>query len=336
MPVFSQALTVLDYAAQSKSMGQMKICMSLLENGSILEDLPLVTNPSLEVKGRRVTGADIPNTGWGQINKAPTPIKTTVRPFEEQVALIREIIQVDRRLKNQTNWIDDPFSIQIDGATKAHMYDINDAYFNNDPAAGGNQDAIIGLKARLSNPALYGTVSNLSIDGSGLTVTQAMTQAQAMNFLEAIGQAFAYLGSSDGKGCVAYCNWQMKERWLRAYRLLGQSFRIDKDSFGREVEYFRQCKVRDIGFKKDQVTPILGFTETTNGVGLTGGNRSSIYIVRYGDNYTKGWQTNALEPEYLGTSTEYGIYENVLIDWAFGMYNSNTRAFARVFGMQLT
>ena len=351
MPVSSQALTLMDWASQSKSAANLKITMSLLENGGVLDDLKLVTNPSLEVKGRRITGADLPTTGWGRINQAPANIKTTVRPFEEQVSLVRELIQVDRRLKSQTNWIDDPFATQIDGAAKAHMYDINDAFFNNDPTVSGyNQDAIVGLKGRLSDPATFGlpVVSGytpLAINGSSaavgnnpalsLNLQNSMTQADALNFLETIGQAFAYLGASDGRDCVAYCNWKVKERWLRAARLLNQAFRIDTDAFGREVEMYRQCKVRDIGFKKDQTSLILSNTESSNGSAVTGGSACSIYIVRYGDNYFKGWQTNILEPEYLGTSTETGIYENVLIDWGFGLYYSNTRSFVRIFGIPI-
>jgi len=351
MPISSTPLTIADYAMQSNDPAIQKITLSILDNGSILDDLPLVTNEQLKVEGRRINGGDLPATGWGRVNKAPSEIKTTTSSYEEQVALVREIIQVDRRLLQQKNWIEDPIETQLQGAMAAHCYDMNDAFFHNDPAdaTNGNPDAWIGLKTRVKNPKLYGlalnsdaTTTNLDI-AAGATLTTSMTAANANDFLEAIGQAFARLGSSDGKGCVAYTNWLVKERWARAIRILGSGggFRIDQDAFGRMVEQYRQCKVRDIGFKKDQNSPIISYTldssgnENGNPSFSSGTNYSEMYIVRYGPNHFKGWQTNPLKPEYLGRSTETGTYENVLIDWGCGLYYPNSRSFARLTGLRI-
>jgi len=332
------ALTLADYARQSNDVAQMKIVMSLLENGSILDDLPLVTNPSLTIKGRRITNADLPATGWGKINQNPTGIKTSTRDYEEQAALIREIIQVDRKLLAQRNWIDDPFQVQIDGAMKSHMYEMNDTFFNNDPgAAGGIEDAWIGLRPRLRNPGLYGVEPNLRIDCGGVVMTQSMSQANANSFLEYLAQGLAYLGASDGRGCVAYTNWLLKERMARAYRTANGAsmFTTQKDDFGRMADFYRQMKITDIGWKRDGTSLIFPTTENASGVDTGSGDRTSLVIARFGTNYLKGWQDSELKPEYLGRSTEQGVYENVLIDWGCGLCYPNSRSFVELYNIKI-
>ena len=346
MPVFSQAITLADYAKQSNDPVIMKITMSLLETMSILDDLPLVTNSALSVKGRRITNSDLPQTGWGRLNKTPASIKTTTKEYEEQASLIREIIQVDRKLLAQKNWIDDPFQVQIDGAMKSHMFSMNYSFFNNDPSdpINGNPDAWIGVRTRLRNPTQFGVEPSLRINCNGVDLTTAMTQATVNTFFEYVARALAFLGSTDGRDCTGYTNWLTKERWERAIRIQGASsgFKTTMDDWGRQIDKWRQMNVKDIGFNVglmlDGITPkpILPYTDDANGNDAGNSNFTSIVIVRYGDNYMKGWQDSPLKPEYLGRSTEYGVYENVLIDWAAGLVYPNTRSFVELYNIKMS
>jgi len=140
---------------------------------------------------------------------------------------------------------------------------------------------------------------------------------------------------------VIYANWLSKERINRAIRLLGSGagFKTTEDSFGRQVEMYRQAKVRDMGFRRDLMTTVISNSLDHNGdeTGSAGsGKFTELYVVRYGDDYFKGWQTNPLRPENLGKSKEFGTYYNIVIDWACGLYYPNQRSFARVHNLQIS
>lgn len=340
MPFFSNSMTLLDYAKASNQPIELGIAMSLLGDFSVLEDLPLVTNPNLQIKGGRITQADLPTTQWGKINQDPVSIKTTTRQYEENAAIISEIVRIDRRLLAQKNWIEDPIQIQMDGATEAKRYATNDAFFNNDPsdAVNGNPDAWFGVRPRLRNPALSGVETNLRIDALGVDMSESgMTAATARAFMVKLSQALALLGATDGSNCVAYMNWFMKIQFENAIRILspgGQGFKTTEDDFGRQISMWRNMKIKDCGFKQDGTSLILPYTDTATGLPGSS-NYTSIVIVRYGGKYLKGWQTKPFRPEYLGRSTEFGVYENVLLDWACGIAYPNTRSFAEVYDILL-
>lgn len=335
----TKAVTLADYAAQSNDALVQKITESFLGDVSIMDYLPLVTNPNMTIKGNRMTEGGLPQTGWGKINKDPVEIKTTTEVYEEQVSLVRETIPIDRRLLKQKNWVDDPFDIQITGAMKAHNYDMTDAFFNNDPAAPtGNEDAWAGIRVRLKNIARYKVASGLRIDCGNLTMTNSMTAANGLTFLEKLAQALSYLGATDGRGCVMFGNWLSISRFERALRLqnAGAGFTTDKDNFGRMVTKWREMKIVDIGFKRgNTATPIIPNTQAADGSSDTGSTYTSFVIVRFGDNHMKGWQCEPLKPEFLGQDKTVGIYDRVLIDWACGLCHAHNRSFAELYGCNM-
>jgi hypothetical protein len=340
MSIDTNAQTIADYARQSNDVAVQKITLSLLQNGSILDDLPLTTNESLKMTGSRVRGSGLPTVNWGRINKAPASVKAKTERYEEEVALIREIIPIDRRLLSQKNWIEDPIQVQLNALMEAHTYELNTTFFLNDPAdpTNGNEDAWVGLRTRLDNPTLYGVESAMKINAGAVDMTTAMTAATANTFLEIVGQMLAYMGSDDGNGVVFYCNWLLKERWARAIRIAGSGggFTITKDAFDRQVTAFRAAKVRNIGFKADQSSLIISNTEASDGTDPGNDHYTSLYACRYGEGRMKGWQTNALKPENLGRSTETGIMQNVLIDWGCGLWVPHSRAICRAYGIKVS
>jgi hypothetical protein len=337
MAIDTNAQTIADYARQSNDPAVQKITLSLLQNGSILDDLPLSTNESLKMTGSRLRGSGLPTVNWGRINKPPASVKAKTERYEEEVALIREIIPIDRRLLAQKNWIEDPIQTQLNALMEAHTYELNTTFFLNDPAdpTNGNEDAWVGLRTRLDNPNLYGVESQMKIDAGALVMTTAMTAANANSFLELVDQMLAYMGSDDGEGVVFYCNWVLKARWARAIRVAGSGagFSIAKDAYDRMVETYRKAKVRNIGWKADQSSLIISNTENSDGTDGSS-NYTSLYAVRYGEGRFKGWQTNALKPENLGRSTENGIMQNVLIDWGCGLWAPHSRSICRAFGIK--
>lgn len=337
--ISTAAVTLAEHAIRSKDPLQEKLTKSFLSEVSILDDLPLVTKGMLKVSGGRMTEAGLPTVGYGKLNAAPNEIKTTTERYEESVVLVRAKMQVDRALINDPMALDDPVDTQIQGAVEAHRYQFNNDFFNNDPYNGGDPDGPAGIRARLRNPARFKVANGLRIDAGGINMRTTMTAAQANDFFEKLAQVFAYLGSSDGKGIVAYSNWQTLARVERAIRLqnAGAGFSQGQDGYDRSFKMFRQCKFVDIGFTKAGTdSPIISATQTADGLIDTGSGFTSIVFVRYGDRYFKGWQTGALKPENLGRSTENGTYNNILLDWGFGFVHAHNRSFAELYNLQLS
>jgi len=331
----SNALTLADYAMQSNDPGVRELIKAILLPTSILNDIPLITNPALKAEALRLLPTGLPGSfsGWGRVNKDPTVYKASFEDFQEPIYLVRNLIQVDVALLESPNWIGDPFEMQL-SAWRDHLnYELNTTFINNDPIA-GNGDAWVGLKSRFTLPHYKVPARNL-IDAGGLNMKTSMADADAETLMEILGTMFAFVGSPDGTDCVIYTNYLMKERMARAFRQTKQ-WRYDQDAFGRMVEKFRMATVRDLGWQQDSVTPVVSLYETSAGV--TSGTSTaytSLYVVRYGNTTFRGWQRKELKLEYLGRSTETGVKENALIDWGVGILQPHPFAIARAFDIQL-
>lgn len=337
MAVSTKALTLAQWAKESKSLTQKAITKSFLSDVSILDYLTLKTNENLEVKGNRITEDGLPTLGYGRINKVPTDIKTTTEVYNESAVLIRGRIQIDRKLLKQKNWITSPVKTQTTGALTAARYQLNDDFFNGTPQ--DDPDQLIGIRHKLKNAVIYKVATGLRIDCGGVDMRIAnMTAATALAFRHFINKAFAFLGVSDGRGCVAFTNWHMISAWEQAVMMQspgGTKWSVAMDEFGSEVTKYRQCKIADIGFKLGNTSnPIFPLDESATGFGTTGGDRTSIVICRFGPDHLSGWQDGMLDVEDLGRSTEYGTYNNMLLDWAFGTYSDHNRYAVELFNIR--
>ena len=68
MPISSTPLTIADYAMQSNDPAIQKITLSILDNGSILDDLPLVTDYLGRVANQAEGFADyLKKTSFGEV-----------------------------------------------------------------------------------------------------------------------------------------------------------------------------------------------------------------------------------------------------------------------------
>jgi hypothetical protein len=107
-----------------------------------------------------------------------------------------------------------------------------------------------------------------------------------------------------------------------------------KDSFGRTIVTWGEGgpKIIDAGCKADQATNIITDVELTNGTALTGGTATSIYAVKLGDKFLKGFQLYSLEVDDIG-KLESGIAFRTVIDWPLGIYTVSPRSIARLSGL---
>jgi hypothetical protein len=252
---------------------------------------------------------------------------------------MRNAIDVDVKLLEDENRIMDPRVAQLNAYLTAVVYDYNDKFINNDHIS-GEDDSIVGLRARLDNPTVYGVASELKIDGAGVVMTQAgMTAATANNFIELIQTMLDYMGRKDGDGVVFYTNDLMIRRWERAIRLLGAGagFSMVQDAFGRSVTTYRNAKIVDVGRKVDQSTRIITYTETSAGAAGSS-DYTSIYAVCYGEEKMIGWQFEPLSESVrdIGLIGNDGTISRIVIDWASGLLPMHTRCMCRLYDIKVS
>lgn len=336
MAIATNSVTLADYALLSNSPLVQRVAFSLIENGSVLQDIPFITKKSLIVNGTRFEG-NLPTVNWSQINAEGVTTKGTPTPWQEQAYLIRNYIDVDQVLVEEENAIVDPRAVQLAAYLKAVTYDFNHKIIKNDHVT-GDANAPVGLRFRIDNGSTFGVRSENKINGGGLDLTQAnATQATANKLIEFFDQLLWSVDSSEGDGVVVYMNEVFKRRFAFLLRLMGTSggFSITQDQFGRSVERYKMAVLRDIGYKADQATRIITNTETSDGSADTGSTYTSVYAVNYSDDHFSGWQFNELKADDLGLINN-GVIYRTNINWVVGLANSSNRSLGRLYGLKMS
>lgn len=338
MAVDSAALTLAQYALMSNNPLIQRVSYSLLEEDSVLNDIPLITNPTMVVNGSRFQGDSLPEVNWAKINEEPVVVNAVPKPYQEQVYLIRNAIDTDNMLVEDRNRIVDPRATRLEAYLMSVRRDFAYQFINNNHVS-GDKDAIVGLRARLDNPSVYGCESELKINGGGVDLSDGgMTAATARKFIELLNKLLSYLGASDGTGVVLYMNDELKWRFESAIRTLGAGagFNTTEDAFGRSMDKFKNAVIRDVGRKKDQTTRIITSTEEADGDDGAS-TFTSLYGVRYGETHMSGWQFKPIEQAVrdLGLINN-GVTWRTVIDWAVGLHQAHTRSIGRIYNIKMS
>src|SRR5258708_7824655 len=103
----SNSISLSEYAVQSNDPLVMKITKSLLINGIVLGDIPLINKKTMKAMG--VMWRDnLPTVNWAKLNAGTTVTKGKPTPYEEQVFLLRNAIDTDIKILADENAIVDP------------------------------------------------------------------------------------------------------------------------------------------------------------------------------------------------------------------------------------
>lgn len=343
MAVDSNALTLAEIAVQSRDPLQQRLAYSLYAEGSMLQDIPLVTRDGMmRMDFTRYGAGDLPSVNWRKLNEEPTVVKSKAKQYSEDAYIMSAKFTVEDRLLRMPNQIQSPLTTQMDAWMRSKTREFNYRFINNDPnnTTSGDEDAFKGLRYRLDNPTEFGIPSEMKINAGGVVIVPgSVTAATANSFLVYVDQMLDLIGAPDGNNVVLYMDGEVKRAFAAAVRILGEGagFRSTEDAFGRRIEMFRNAKVRDAGRKIDDSTPVILPYETAAGAdGVSGTDLySSIYAVKYGEGKFSGWQTEALKPKDLGLSTENGILRNVVVDWGVGLWQEDARSIARLYNIKL-
>lgn len=351
MAIAAGTVTLADYAQMSNNPMVRGISYSLIDNGSVIQDIPLVSKKSFTINGARFEG-NLPTVNWSQLNAEGVSTKGTPTPYQEQVYILRNYVDVDKYIVEEENSIVDQRSAQTEAYLKALTYDVNYKFINNNHVT-GDVNAPIGLAYRIANGGTYGVRPENLIDAGGDDLSLAgMTQATANKFLVSLDQLLWSVDSPNGEGVTLYMNEVMQRQFAAAIRVMGTQggFEIIRDQFDRVVQMYKGAIVRDIGYKADQQTRIIpggpvptsvqssgliGENAAGTGTSTTAGSIfTSIYAVNYSTDHFFGWQFEPPNVQDLGLIYN-GVIYRTLIDWAVGLVNASTRSIARLFDIKL-
>jgi len=335
MTVSSSALSMLEWANLSNAPLVKAVTYSLRKAGSIMTDVPFVNSATLLQNGVRFTGG-LPTVDWVKLNAEPTVVKSTAQPYQEQAYIIRNAVDVDKNYVMDKNQIVDPRGFQAEAVVRSIAYDFNDKFINNDHTV--DEDAIVGIKARLDNPTVYGALAANKIDAGGATASlkpASLTAGTFSKFMEKLDELFWALNAVDGEGVVLYMNDTVMRRINTGARLASGAggFSQAQDQYGRTVSMYRSAVIRDVGVKSDQSTRIILNTETN--AGAAGSSTfTSVYGVRYGIDAMFGWQFEPLNVQDLGLQNN-GVTYRTLIDWTGGLMMPDIRAIGRLYDIEI-
>ena len=106
MAISANAVTLAQYALMSNAPLVQAVTMSLIENGSVMQDIPFVTKQTLVANGVRFVG-NLPTVNWAKINEEGATTSGTPTPFQEQAYTLRNYIDTDKLLVQDVNHASD-------------------------------------------------------------------------------------------------------------------------------------------------------------------------------------------------------------------------------------
>ncbi len=354
MTIAAGTFTLADYALYSNQPKVQAVAMSLIDYGNIARDIPMVTKQTLIQSGVRFEG-NVPSINWAPLNSEPVTVHSQPTPFQEQVYLMRNSVDVDKYIVMDQNQITDPRASQTKMVLKALTYDFNLKFLKNDHLT-GDANAPVGLRFRIDDAASqnrYGVRPENKIDcgGAAADISAAgLTAKTGAMFFEMLDLLLWSVDApAGGTGVVLYMNDYLIRRINSVLKFMGTSggFDVSKDQFDRTFQSYKGAIVRDPGVKSDQTTRILAGNaiaagsgsvgETAAGLDSTGAsaNFASIYAVNYGTDHLMGWQmTEGPDVNDLGLINNGVIYRTV-IDWAVGLINQSTRSIGRLYDIKI-
>jgi hypothetical protein len=353
MAIGAGTFTLADYALYSNQPLVQAVSMSLIDYGNVLQDVPMPTKQSLIANGVRFEG-NVPTPTWVPLNAEGVSVHAQPTPYQEQVYIFRNYVDVDKYILMDQNRITDPRASQTKMVLKGLTYDFNFKFFKNDHIT-GDVNAPVGIRARIDDAASankFGVRPENKIDagGAAVDISQAgLTSKTGGAFLEMVDLLLWSVDSPEGEGVVLYMNDYIRRRLHFVLRFMGTSGGLDqsRDQFDRLIYKYKGATLRDPGVKADQSTRILAGNaiaagsgsvgETALGADSTGAsaNFASIYAVNYGLDHFYGWQmTDGPDVTDLGMIYNGTIYRTV-IDWAVGFINESTRSLGRLYDIKI-
>jgi hypothetical protein len=346
------AYTLQEYELNSNDPWISTTAMYMIDAGSLWRDQAIITNPTLKISGTRITG-NLPAPTWNEINAGQNIVKPgSPEWFQEGFYKFSDGFQVSNYYLRDHNMITDPFEQASKEFLKGVTYDLNYKFIQNkhegvagDPRV--NPQAFVGIRERLDHPELYFCNPSCNLNATanfgGINLGTSGTGADGIEMSFAIQRLFYFMGSADGAGITLTMNGLCKASWERAIKKSGSGagFRLDKDEYGRTIEYFQEAKIIDCGRQAPTgpvanrfQAPIISETENVTGTVDTGGTYTSVYAFKNGAEHLYIWQFDPLKPgePYLLPD---GYTWQLNFNGGYGLSNPDVFALGRLSGIGL-
>lgn len=313
--------TLADYELTAKPI-TAAVVRTWREASPIMEMLRFKTSDQLTQEILKM--GSVPTVPWRNIGDAFTQTKVDPTPYNERLHFMGAKIDVPREYVKAGS-IQDIRAAQSEAMMKGAAFGFNDAFFNNTPT--DDAKAITGIWYRLINDF----ASAQSVDGGGLDVSPDTAVTNwAHRLFDVIEDLMSRVDGNPGDK-VLFAGTTLYNRIQSACR---QSNLLDttQDQLGRQFITYGKggAKIVDVGYKADQTTHILGDVENANGAVLSGGAKSSLFCVRFGEPYVAGWCQELPNAEDKG-ETEDGVNVRTIVRFSPGLYIASPRAMARTY-----
>ena len=320
------AYTLSDFYAQATQPLKKGILDVFRKESFIMDKMPWETSGTLSVEYLRTK--TLPTITARNVGEGMTASKGVLEPMEEQVCILSAYLDLPKEYVEAKNSVQDIRAVQTKMFSQAMAYKVNDMFINGNPVT--NAKEMVGIRHRLVNDL----AAAQSVDGDALDISPNTSTSNWYNILidrvEELMSLFV-----DGKPDVLLMNRTTKLRLESALRQAG-ILDSTKDNYERKQVTWGVGgpAIIDIGLKGDQSTAIITDLENNDGKPTSAaGTETSIYGIKFGDEFLKGFQRKELEAKDVGLLEDQITYRTY-IDWDPGIMISNPRSVARIYGIQ--
>jgi hypothetical protein len=296
------------------------------EASPILDKLSFKTSGLLSQKFLRY--GTLPTVPWRKIGETFANLTNTPDNVEERLYFMGAKIDTPYEYVKAESLVD-VRATRTEAVMKAAAFGFNEAFFTNTPFV--DEDAPVGLWYRLVNDLPSTQNLDAALDISPDT---AVTSWQHKLFDVVDDLLDRVDGNPNEK--VLYMGRTLYRRFQSAMRS-SNLLATTKDSLGRQFTTYGEggAMVMDAGYKITSSTgaqslPILGDAETAF-TALTGGAKSSMYCIRFGEPYVSGWCQEMPTAEDVGITEDRVNYRTV-VRFSPGLYIVNPRSAAIAYG----
>lgn len=266
---------------------------------------------------------DVTSPSWRKIGESFVQGKVEPDIVKERVFFMGKKVDIAREYV-KANSLVDIRATQSEAILKGAAFDFNTALFRNDNAGSVDLDAIVGFHYRVHNDLASAQRFDAALDVSPDT---AVTDWQ----YQLIDKVHDLLDRVDGMNSekTLVVGRTLYLRAMSAFRKANllysiQTNGLDYDTFGQNGP-----KIVQAGYQSDQSTQILKDDE--NGTALTGGAKSSMYCINFGEGKVGGFAQEMPNAEDKG-ETEDGTVFRTIVRFSPGIYIAHPRALAVAYG----
>lgn len=319
-----------------------KVIYTQAKYNSILSIMEMEATDTLTTRKAIYDGVNSPDVSWLNLGEDPVVTDGKFETVEGSFFMARNMIKLDMIYSAMKDFIGNPKDEQVNMYLKALSRNLTNMFINNDNVAGYTK-CFDGLRGRMNKRSVYGIPSELRKDMSGLDLRPAnITGSNVQYLLRVLDDTLAILNvNNDTSKIKIICNETLKNALAHGLRLsgAGAGFKMTEDAFGRQIPTYAGVEIYDPGFTypyRDTVTRILPNSETATGLTATGGDRTSLFIVRFDEDGLLGLLPFSMDriANDIGRFVD-GVIDRIVMNFGFGLLQTSAYSVAQLYNLKV-